>query len=101
MSPREEIQRANEQVLSAAANGDFEPFMNALDDSVKVFDQVEYLFDDKASFLEYLRSIVARSESTSYTFNQTSCRSVSDTTAVVNAHDRLFTVPKGGGLAKV
>jgi len=101
MSPKEEIQRANEQVLSATAKGDFLPFVNALDDSVKVFDQVEYLYDDKASFLEYLRSIIARAESTSYTFHQSSCRAVTDTTVVVNAHDRLFTVPKGGGLAKV
>jgi hypothetical protein len=37
MSPKEEEQRVNEQVLSAAARGDFTPFVNVLDDDVEVF----------------------------------------------------------------
>jgi hypothetical protein len=43
MSPKEEEQRVNEQVLSAAARGDFTPFVNVLDDDVEVFDHVAYL----------------------------------------------------------
>lgn len=101
MSPKEEVQRINEQVLSAAAQGDFAPFVNVLDDDLEVFDHVPYLFEGKGSFLEYLQSVVAGAESTTFTFHQSSYRAVSETTVVVNAYDRLTTVPKGGGLARV
>jgi ketosteroid isomerase-like protein len=72
-----------------------------LDDDVEVFDHVAYLFEDKASFLDYLRGAVAGAESTTYTFHQSSYRAVTDTAVVVNAYDRLSSIPKGGGLAKV
>jgi ketosteroid isomerase-like protein len=101
MSPNEEVQRVNERIVSAATKGDFTPFVSALDDGVEVFDHVAYLFDGKASFLEYLQSVVAGAESTTYTFHQSSCRAVTDTTAVVNAYDRLATFPKGGGIPVV
>ncbi|MGH7221829.1 MAG: YybH family protein [Gemmataceae bacterium] len=101
MSPKEEVQRVNEQVLSAAAKGDFAPFVNALDDDLEVFDHVPYLFEGKGRFLEYLQSAVAGAESTTFTFHQSSYRAVSDTTVVVNAYDRLTSVLKGGGLPKV
>ena len=101
MSPKEEAQQVNEQILAAAAKGDFAPFVNALDDEVEVFDHVAYLFEGRGKFLEYLQSAVAGAESTTFTFHQSSCRAVSDTTVVVNAYDRLTTVPKGGGLARV
>jgi ketosteroid isomerase-like protein len=101
MSPKEEVQRINEQVLSAAAKGDFAPFVNVLSDDLEVFDHVPYLFEGKDRFLEYLQSVVAGAESTTYTFHQSSYRAVTDTTVVVNAYDRLATVLKGGGLPKV
>ena len=101
MSPKDEVQQLNEQVLSAAAKGDFAPFVNALDDDVEVFDHVAYLFEGKGSFLDYLQSAVAGAESTTYVFHQSSYRAVADTAVVVNAYDRLATVPKGGGLPKV
>jgi ketosteroid isomerase-like protein len=101
MSPKEEVQRINEQVLSAAAKGDFAPFVSVLDDDLEVFDHVPYLFEGKSKFLEYLQSAVAGAESTTFTFHQSSYRAVSDTTVVVNAYDRLTTVLKGGGLPKV
>ncbi|MGZ6241965.1 MAG: YybH family protein [Candidatus Binataceae bacterium] len=101
MSPKEEAQQVNEQILAAAARGDFAPFVNALDDEVEVFDHVPYLFEGKGRFLEYLQSAVAGAESTTFTFHQSSFRAVSDSTVVVNAYDRLTTVPKGGGLARV
>lgn len=101
MSAKEEVQQINEQVLAAATKGDFAPFVNVLDDEVEVFDHVPYLFEGKGKFLEYLQSVVAGAESTTFTFHQSSCRAVSDSTVVVNAYDRLTTVPKGGGLARV
>ena len=62
MSPKEEVQRVNEQVLSAAAKGDFAPFINVLDDDLEVFDHVPYLFEGKGRFLEYLQSTVVRAD---------------------------------------
>ena len=101
MSLKEEAQQVNEQILAAAAKGDFAPFVNALDDDIEVFDHVAYLFEGKGRFLEYLQSVVAGAESTTFTFHQSSYRAVSDSTVVINAYDRLTTVPKGGGLARV
>jgi ketosteroid isomerase-like protein len=101
MSPKEEVQRISEQLLAAGVKGDFAPFVNVLDDDVEVFDHVAYLFEGKSSFLEYLQSVVAGAESTTYAFHQASYRAVADTTVVVNAYDRLSTVLKGGGLPKV
>jgi ketosteroid isomerase-like protein len=97
MLPTEEVQQINQQVLSGAAKGDFGPFAKLLDDDVEVFDHVAYLFENKASFLEYLQSAVAGAESTTYTFHQSSYRAVTDTAVIVNAYDRLSTIPKGGG----
>jgi ketosteroid isomerase-like protein len=101
MSAKDEVQQLNEQVLSAAARGDFAPFVNVLDDDVEVFDHVAYLFEGKGRFLDYLQSAVAGAESTTYVFHQSSYRAVTDTAVVVNAYDRLATVAKGGGLPKV
>lgn len=101
MSSEEEVRQINAQILSAASKGDFAPFVAALDDAIEVFDHVAYLFDGKASFLEYLQSVVSGAESMTYAFHQYSCRAFTDTMAVVNAYDRLATFPKGGGQPKV
>jgi ketosteroid isomerase-like protein len=101
MLPTEEVRQINQQVLSAAGRGDFGAFVNVLDDDVQVFDHVAYLFEDKASFLEYLQGAVAGAESTTYNFHQSSYRAVTDSAVIVNAYDRLASIPKGGGLAKV
>jgi hypothetical protein len=85
MSPKEEAQQVNEQILAAAARGDFAPFVNALDDEVEVFDHVPYLFEGKGRFLEYLQSAVAGAESTTFTFHHSSFRAVSDSTVVVRS----------------
>jgi ketosteroid isomerase-like protein len=100
MSPKEEVQRINEQILAAAAKGDFAPFVNALDDDAEIFDHAAYLFEGKSSFLQHLQTTAAGTESMTYAFHQPSYRAVTDTAVVVNAHDRLSTIPKGG-LAKV
>ncbi len=101
MSAQEEVRRATEQIITAAAKGDFGPFITALDDDVEIFDHVPYRFEDKNSFLEYLQSVVAGAELTTFAFHQPSYRAVTDTTGVVNAYDRLATTPKGGGAPKV
>jgi len=101
MSAQEEVRRATEQIISAATKGDFGPFITALDDDVEIFDHVPYRFEDKASFLEYLQSVVAGAESTTFAFHQPSYRAITDTTGVVNSYDRLATTPKGGGAPKV
>jgi len=101
MSAQQEVQRVNDQIIAAAAKGDFAPFVTALDEGVEVFDHVAYLFEGKASFLDYLQSVVAGAESTTFALHQSSCRAITDTTAVVNGYDRLATFPKGGGLPKV
>lgn len=96
MSPKEEVQQVNDRILAAAAKGDFAPFVNALADDAEIFDHAAYLFEGKASFLGHLQASAAGTESMTYAFHQSSCRAVSDTAAVVNAYDRLTTVPKGG-----
>lgn len=101
MSPKEEVQSINEQILSAAAKGDFGPFVTALDDEVEVFDHVPYLFEGKGNFIAYLQSAVAGAESTTYTVHQSSYQTVTDSVVVVNAYDRLSTFLKGGGLPNV
>jgi ketosteroid isomerase-like protein len=101
MLPTEEVRQINEQVLSAAGKGDFSAFVNVLDDGVEVFDHVAYLFEDKGAFLEYLKAAVAGTDLTTYSFHQSSYRAVTDTAVVINAYDRLSSIPKGGGPAKV
>jgi len=101
MLPTEEVRELNEQVLSAGAKGDFGPFVNALDNDVEVFDHVPYLFEGKVSFIDYLQGAVAGMESTTYTFHQSSYRAPTDNVVIVNAYDRLTSVPKGGGPARV
>jgi ketosteroid isomerase-like protein len=97
----EEVRQINQQGLSAAAKGDFGGFINVLDDGVEVFDHVAYLYEDKTAFLDYLKTAVAGAELTTYAFHQSSYRAVTDTGVVVNAYDRLSSLPKGGGPAEV
>jgi len=101
MSAKEDVQRVNDQVIAAAAKGDFAPFVNVLADDVEVFDHVAYLFEGKGPFLEYLQSVTAGAEATTFALHQSSCRAITDTTEVVNGYDRLATFPKGGGMPKV
>jgi ketosteroid isomerase-like protein len=101
MSAQEEVRRVTDQISSAAAKGDFGPFIAALDDDLEVFDTVAYRFDNKNSFLEFLQSAMAGAESSTLAFHQPSYRAVTDTAAVVNAYDRVTTTPKGGGAPKV
>ncbi len=101
MSAKEEVQRINEQVLAAAAKGDFGHFANVLDDEVEVFDHAAYLFEGKNNFLAYLQSAVAGNEVTTYAFHQSSYRAVTDSVVVVNAYDRLTAMPKGGGIPRI
>ncbi|HJU10397.1 MAG TPA: nuclear transport factor 2 family protein [Candidatus Binataceae bacterium] len=101
MLPSEEVREINQQILCAAAQGDFGPFANVLDDDVEVFDHVAYLFEGKGNFLQYLQSAVAGMEATTYTFHQSSYRAVTDTAVIVNAYDRLSSVLKNGGPATV
>ncbi len=101
MSAQEEARDVNDRIIAAAAKGDFAPFVNALDDEVEIFDHVAYLFEGKARFLDYLQSATAGAESMTFTFHQSTCRAVNDSTAIVNGYDRLTTVPKGGGMAQV
>jgi hypothetical protein len=70
MSPEEEVGQINRQVISATAKGNFTPFATALNDGVEVFDHVAYLFEGKASFLEYLQSVVVGAETTTYPLHQ-------------------------------
>ncbi len=100
MSAKEEVQRINEQILAAAAEGDFAPFVSALADDVEVFDHVPYLFEGKAAFLRHLQTAGAGTESMTYAVHQCSYRAAGETAVVFNAHDRLSTIPKGG-LAKI
>jgi len=95
MSAKEEVQRITEEVISAAAKGDFVPFVNLLDDEVQVFDHVPYLFEDKQSFVEYLQGASTGAESLSFVFHQPTYRAINETTAIVNSYDRFTMVPKG------
>lgn len=100
MSAKEEVQQINERILAAAAKGDFAPFANVLAEDVEIFDHAAHLFEGKASFLGHLQGSAAGMESMTYAFHQSSCRAVTDSTVVVNAYDRITSVPKGG-VAKV
>jgi ketosteroid isomerase-like protein len=99
MSAQEEIQTALDQIVAAAAKGDFTPFVAALDDDLEVFDHVPYRFDNKSSFL--IRRGMAGVESATFALHQPSCRAITDTCGVVNAYDRQATTPKGGGAPRV
>jgi ketosteroid isomerase-like protein len=101
VSAQEEVSRAIDQMMLAAAKGDFGSFIAALDDDLEVFDTAPYRFDNKNSFLEFLQSSMAGAESTTFAFHQPSYRAITDTVVVVNAYDRGTTTPKGGGAAKV
>ena len=101
MSIQEEVQLISNEILSAAAKGDFAPFVMALDDDVGTFYHAPYLLQGKADFLSYLQETVAGAASTAYTFHQLSCRAVTDTTVIVNAYDRLSISPKDGGPLKL
>src|SRR5271170_4742118 len=79
MSAKEEVQRVNDQVIAAAAKGDFAPFVNVLADDVEVFDHVAYLFEGKGPFLEYLQIVTVGAEATTFALHQSSCRAISDT----------------------
>jgi uncharacterized protein (TIGR02246 family) len=101
MSALEDVRRKIEEIVAASAKGDFAPFVTALDDDVEVFDHVPYRFESKGAFLEYLQSVMAGAESTTFAFHQPSCRTFDDDAAVVNAYDRIATVPKGGAMPNV
>ena len=101
MSAEQEVRTTMEHIFSAAAKGDFIPFANALDEDLEVFDHVACRFDSRDSFLAYLQSAMAGAESTTFDVHQPSYRVFGDAAAVVNAYDRIATLPKGGGAAKV
>ncbi len=101
MSALEDVRRITERIVTASAKGDFAPFVSAMDDDLEVFDHVPYRFEDKGSFLEYLQGVMAGAESTTFAFHQPSCRTFNDDAAVVNAYDRIATVPKGGAAPNV
>ena len=87
MSALEDVRRITERIVTASAKGDFAPFVSAMDDDLEVFDHVPYRFEDKGSFLEYLQSVMAGAESTTFAFHQPSCRVFNDDAAVVNARE--------------
>ena len=101
MSAQEDVRRVIEQMMSAAAQGDFGHFFAALDDDLEVFDSAAYRFDNKNSFLEFLQTTMPGAESTTFAFHQPSCRAVTDTAAIVNAYDRVTTTPNDGGVPKL
>jgi ketosteroid isomerase-like protein len=101
MSALEDIRRITERIATAAAKGDFAPFVSTLDDDLEVFDHVALRFESKSEFLDYLQSVMGGAASTTFAFHQPSCRTFNDNTAVVNAYDRLATVPKGGTAPQV
>lgn len=97
MAALEEAKVAADRIMSAAARGDFGPFIAALDDAVEVFDHVPYRFDNKETFLGYLQSVTGGAESTTFALHQPSLRAITDDVAVVNAYDRMAVTPRGGG----
>lgn len=101
MSALEDVQRITERIVTASAKGDFAPFVSALDDDLEVFDHVAYRFESKGAFLDYLSSVMPGAEATTFAFHQPSCRTFNDDTAIVNAYDRIATVPKGGAAPNV
>lgn len=101
MSQLDEVRSVHDRIMTAAAEGDFAAFAEALDDEVEVFDHVPYLFQGKRAFAGYLQQSGAGAESITYNAHQTSLRMVNDSTAVVNICDRIATVPKGGGTARI
>jgi len=101
MSAQEDVRRITERIATASAEGDFAPFIAALDDDLEVFDHVPYRFERKGEFLDYLGSVMGGAESTTFAFHQPTCRAFNENTAIVNAYDRLATVPKGGAAPNV
>jgi uncharacterized protein (TIGR02246 family) len=101
MAALEDVQRVIGQIIADSAKGDFSSLAAALDDDLEVFDTVPYRFDSRASFLDYVQSLAAGTESMTFAFHQPSCRLIADDVAVVNAYDRMTAVPKGAGAPRV
>lgn len=102
MSAQDEMKQATDQIIAAAAKGDFGPFIAALDDEVEIFSEdVPYRFDGKESYLGFLQNAAAGAESTSISFHQPSYRAIGETAAVINCYHRLSSMPKGGGAPRV
>jgi ketosteroid isomerase-like protein len=101
MSALDDVRRLTDRIATASANGDFAPFIAALDDDLEVFDHIAYRFERKDEFLDYLGSVMGGAESMTFAFHQPSCRVFNENTATINAYDRVATVPKGGGMPSV
>lgn len=101
MSAQTEVQQLTEQIMAAAAAGDFQPFVAALDDDLEVFDHLPYRFESKARFVDYLQTLSIGAQSLSFVFHQPSYRAITDTVAIVNAYDHLLTAPKDGGFPRL
>ena len=96
MGAREEIEAVTNEWLNAFNRGDMQPFVNAMADDLEVFDTVPYRFDDKASFIEFLKGAMAGMESGTFVFRQPSYRAFNDNTGIVNAYDVFNLVAKDG-----
>jgi ketosteroid isomerase-like protein len=101
MSALEEVRELNQRIVAAASKGDLAPFAGALDEEVQVFDHVAYLFENKATFLEYLQSAMGGAASMTYTMHQCVYHLITDTAVVVNAYDRMQVTPRTGGEVRV
>ncbi|TAM11588.1 MAG: DUF4440 domain-containing protein [Nevskiaceae bacterium] len=101
MTALEEVQELAGPIMEAAAKGDFEPFLGALDDNVEIFDHLPLRIDGKADFAFYLQSSSAGAESLSFVFHQPSIRGITENLVTINAYSRVITVPKNGNDTKV
>ncbi len=95
----DDVKSLTERIIADAEKGNFEAFVNALDDDLEVFDHMPYRFEDKPHFVQHLLNLVVGAKSVSFNFHQPSYRLISDGAAIVNAYDHFVSVPAGGGPA--
>ena len=101
MAAKTEIQVLMENALVAFNGGDPSTLLNLFDDDIEAFDHAPYRFDNKASFVNYLHSLLVGAASASLSFHQPSYRVFNDDAATVNTYDSFTVVPQNGGASAI
>jgi uncharacterized protein (TIGR02246 family) len=91
-----EIQALAQRFADAFDKRDMKTVLEMLSEDVEVFDHVPYRFDGKPVFAKYLNEAIEGVASTSFGFQQPSCRVYNDTVGIVNAYDMFMGATKDG-----
>lgn len=91
-----EIQALAQRFADAFDKNDMKIALEMLSEDVEVIDHVPYRFDGKSLFAKYLNETFGGIASTSFGFQQPSCRVYNDNVGIVNAYDSFVGATKDG-----